>query len=183
MARSTSRTSFDLISGSSRAVRFCTTRSDRGFTIVELLIVIVVIALLAAISIVAYSGIQGRASRCRPAAIAAGESGRSHGVHLEHTAARHHHRQHGPAQEHAGQAFPVPLPRTRPARGIGGVTDPQAAAGAWGALSAASAADRQHKARPHPPRPGARQRCRDSGSHTTAPHPRRSPGVPRVAVQ
>ena len=34
---------------------------DRGFTIVELLIVIVVIALLAAISIVAYNGIQDRA--------------------------------------------------------------------------------------------------------------------------
>lgn len=34
---------------------------QRGFTIVELLIVIVVIGILAAISIVAYSGIQGRA--------------------------------------------------------------------------------------------------------------------------
>lgn len=34
----------------------------RGFTIVELLIVIVVIAILAAISIVAYSGVQNRAS-------------------------------------------------------------------------------------------------------------------------
>ena len=33
----------------------------KGFTIVELLIVIVVIAILAAISIVAYNGIQGRA--------------------------------------------------------------------------------------------------------------------------
>ena len=33
----------------------------KGFTIVELLIVIVVIAILAAISVVAYSGIQGRA--------------------------------------------------------------------------------------------------------------------------
>lgn len=35
--------------------------SNRGFTIVELLIVIVVIAILAAISIVAYSGVQNRA--------------------------------------------------------------------------------------------------------------------------
>lgn len=35
---------------------------QRGFTIVELLIVIVVIAILAAISIVAYNGIQARAA-------------------------------------------------------------------------------------------------------------------------
>ena len=38
-----------------------TNQQSRGFTIVELLIVIVVIAILAAISIVAYNGIQQRA--------------------------------------------------------------------------------------------------------------------------
>ncbi len=36
--------------------------SGRGFTIVELLIVVVVIAILAAITIIGYSGIQGRAN-------------------------------------------------------------------------------------------------------------------------
>ncbi len=36
-------------------------RKDRGFTIVELLIVIVVIGILAAITIVAYNGVQNRA--------------------------------------------------------------------------------------------------------------------------
>lgn len=38
-------------------------RHDKGFTIVELLIVVVVIAILAAISIVAYNGIQARANK------------------------------------------------------------------------------------------------------------------------
>ena len=40
-------------------------RGVKGFTIVELLIVIVVIAILAAISIVAYNGIQSRANNTK----------------------------------------------------------------------------------------------------------------------
>lgn len=42
--------------------------NKRGFTIVELLIVIVVIAILAAISIVAFNGVQARASYTKNAA-------------------------------------------------------------------------------------------------------------------
>lgn len=44
--------------------------NKRGFTIVELLIVIVVIAILAAISIVAYTGIQARANNSSAATAA-----------------------------------------------------------------------------------------------------------------
>lgn len=46
-------------------------RNERGFTIVELLIVIVVIAILAAISIVAYNGIQNRSKASAAASAAA----------------------------------------------------------------------------------------------------------------
>lgn len=42
-----------------------TCRGDKGFTIVELLIVIVVIAILAAVTVVAYNGVQARAQRSR----------------------------------------------------------------------------------------------------------------------
>lgn len=47
-----------------------TMKQDRGFTIVELLIVIVIIAILAAITIVAYNGIQNRANNSAAQALA-----------------------------------------------------------------------------------------------------------------
>ncbi len=47
-----------------------TIKTERGFTIVELLIVIVVIAILAAITIVAYNGIQSRAKASSAEALA-----------------------------------------------------------------------------------------------------------------
>lgn len=47
---------------------FTLKKSSRGFTIVELLIVIVVIAILASISVVAYNGIQTRAENTKTAA-------------------------------------------------------------------------------------------------------------------
>lgn len=60
MARRASRTSFKLVPRSPR-VDLLKPRA-RGFTIVELLIVVVVIAILAAITIVSYQGITARAN-------------------------------------------------------------------------------------------------------------------------
>lgn len=60
MARRASRTSFGLVPRSPR-VDLLKPRA-RGFTIVELLIVVVVIAILAAITIVSYQGITARAN-------------------------------------------------------------------------------------------------------------------------
>ncbi|HEY1085411.1 MAG TPA: prepilin-type N-terminal cleavage/methylation domain-containing protein [Candidatus Saccharimonadales bacterium] len=40
-------------------------QNDKGFTIIELLVVIVVVAILAAVSVVAYSGVQSRAENTK----------------------------------------------------------------------------------------------------------------------
>lgn len=71
MARKASRTPFALDNGSHDEPTL--KAAKRGFTIVELLIVIVVIAILAAITVVAYNGIQNRA-RASGAQAAAEES-------------------------------------------------------------------------------------------------------------
>ena len=52
-------------------------KTSKGFTIVELLIVIVVIAILAAISIVAYTGVQNRARNSAAAELAGQFAGKA----------------------------------------------------------------------------------------------------------
>lgn len=62
-----------------------TYRQSRGFTLVELLIVIVVIAILATISIVAYNGVQARAR----------DSARAHALQQMETALEAYYIDHG----------------------------------------------------------------------------------------
>lgn len=56
---------------------------QRGFTIVELLIVVVIIAILAAITIVAYNGIQNRANTSSAAAAAASVQKKAEAYNVE----------------------------------------------------------------------------------------------------
>jgi prepilin-type N-terminal cleavage/methylation domain-containing protein len=58
-------------------------KEDRGFTIVELLIVIVVIAILAAIVVVAYNGVQNRARSTSAQASAAAARDKSEAYNAE----------------------------------------------------------------------------------------------------
>ena len=60
-----------------------TQTKTRGFTIVELLIVVVVIAILAAITIVAYNGIQNRANTSSAAAAAASVQKKAEAYNVE----------------------------------------------------------------------------------------------------
>lgn len=59
---------------------------QRGFTIVELLIVVVIIAILAAITIVAYNGIQNRARTSSAVATASGIQKKVEAYNIDNTA-------------------------------------------------------------------------------------------------
>jgi prepilin-type N-terminal cleavage/methylation domain-containing protein len=64
-------------------------KKERGFTIVELLIVIVVIAILAAITIVAYNGIQNRAKTTSAQAAASTAAKKAEAYNADTTAGKY----------------------------------------------------------------------------------------------